>query len=559
MRDNIRLPGASGHGTTGNAMTNNVALDGAVQAHFEHSSLGFAVIDASGVVREANAALCNLVGRPANTLTGIHLSGVFATDADLSASRLHADAHLTHPDGDRTAVVLDVAPLSPSLRAVVVINSEETSALRTALIRQSLNDLVTGLPNRAQLLGWLDRSPGVLGLVNLDVDGFHVVNEALGHDAGDQLLKSLAARLLEICAPHGRVARTGHDEFTVVVDDPASALGLIGIVEEVDASLAEPVYLDGVGVGVTISTGISVQHTRGRTAADLLRTAEVAARWSRQDGRARWTLYDRQRDDRERRHFTLAASIAGALENGEIDTRYAPVYSLPDRRVVAVEASMHWDHPEHGLLSQDTILDFAESTGNAVRLGRVVLADACAQAGRWLAEFDTPVPPVAVRLTAHQCREPELVAVVRSLLADAAVPADRLRLIVEEDVLLSLTPEQVEELDILTVDGVSVLREQRGAGRFDAFRETGVPISGHRVDGTVVRGLDHTAQPLVRSAVVGMLSWAVRNLDGDLFAQDVRTEAEAHELTRLGITAAQGPYFGDPLTPDDMRDLLRGT
>ncbi|MET1073244.1 MAG: EAL domain-containing protein [Umezawaea sp.] len=542
---------------TGSSATEDVALGGTVQAHFEHSSLGFAVIDDFGVVREVNAALCDLVGRQANTLPGMHVSGMFTTDADLSANHLHTDAQLTHPDGDRTAVVLDVAPLAPGLRAVVVINSEETSALRAALIRQSLNDLVTGLPNRTQLLRWLDRCSEVLGLVHLDVDGFHVVNEGLGHDAGDRLLKSLAARLLEICAPNGRVARTGHDEFTIVVDDPADALELIRIVEDVDASLAEPVYLDGVGVGVTISAGISVQHTRGRTAADLLRTAEVASRWSRQDGRARWTLYDRPRDARERRHFTLAASIAGALENGEIDTRYAPVYSLPDRRVVALEASVHWDHPEHGSLSQDAVLDLAESTGNAVRLGRVVLANACAQAGRWLAEFGTPIPLLTVRLTAHQCREPELVAVVRRHLADAALPADRLRLIVEGDVLLSLTPEQVEELDILTVDGVSVLHEQRGAGRVDAFGETGVPLSGHRVDGSVVRGLDHAAQPLVRSAVVGMLSWAVRNLDGDVLAQDVRTEAEASGLTRLGITAAQGPYFGEPLSPDDVRDLLR--
>ncbi|PRY41522.1 EAL domain-containing protein [Umezawaea tangerina] len=559
MHDNTRLPGAPGQGMTGTGTTDDSALAGAVQAHFAHSSLGFAVIDAPGAMREVNGALCDLVGLPADTLIGVHIGEVFTTDADLSANRLHADAQLTRPDGDTTAVVLDVAPLSPDLRTVVVINSEETSVLRAALIRQSLNDLVTGLPNRTQLLRWLDRCPDVLGLVTVDVDGFHVVNEALGHDAGDHLLKSVAARLVEVCAPHGRVARTGHDEFTLVVDSPDDVLGLIRIVEDVDASLAEPVYVDGVGVGVTVSTGISVQRTSGRTAADLLRTAEVAARWSRQDGRARWTLYDPQRDTLERRQFTMASSIAGALENGEIDTRYTPVHSLPHRRVVALEASAHWAHPEHGPLSQDAILNLAESTGNAIRLGRVVLADACAQAGRWLAEFGDTTPLVAVRLTSHQCREPELVAVVRHLLADAALPADRLRLIVEDDVLLSLTPEQVEELDILTGDGVSVLRHQREGGRFDAFAATGVPISGHRVDGTVVRGLDDTAPPLVRSAVVGMLSWAVRNLDGDLFAQDVRTETEARELTRLGVAAAQGPHFGAPLTPGGVRDLLRGT
>ncbi|QFZ18821.1 EAL domain-containing protein [Saccharothrix syringae] len=548
MRDNTRLHEAPDPGANDGT--------GAVRAFFDRTSLGFAVLDPGGAVLDANAALGDLTGRPVEALTGVHVTEVFAADGDLGAGRLRVEARVASPDGDGAAVVLDVAPLGGGRRAVVVVDAGETTALRGALIRQSLNDLVTGLPNRVQFLRWLERCPDVAGLVHLDVDGFHVVNEALGHDAGDRLLRSLAARLLEICAPRGRVARTGHDEFTVLVDDPADTLVLVGIVEEVDASLAEPVYLDGVGVGVAISAGISVQRTRGRTAADLMRTAEVAARWSRQDGRARWTLYDHRRDAGERRRFTLAASVAGALENGEVDTRYTPLFSLPDRDVVGLEAVLRWDHPERGPLPQQNVLESAVATGNAVRLGRKVLADACAHAGRWRAEFGDRTPPVAVRLTAHQCREPELVATVRRHLADADLPADRLWLIVEDDVLLSLDADQADELDVLAADGVSVLREQHGGGRFDAL---GVPVSGLKVDGSVVHGLDDTADPLVRSAVTGMLSWAVRNLDGGLFAQDVRTEAEALELTRLGITAAQGPYFGDPLDAEGVRALLHRT
>ncbi|MFI9005893.1 diguanylate cyclase domain-containing protein [Actinosynnema sp. NPDC053489] len=557
MLDNTRLSGAAGSGAVGSGAADGAGPVTPVQEYFDRSSLGFAVFDDAGVVRHANAALCALLGRPAGAVTGTRLGELFTTTADLGADHLRVDARAVRAGGDEVEVVLDVAPVGGGLRAAVVVDVGEVVALRGALIRQSLSDLVTGLPNRVQFLRWLERCTGEVGLVHLDVDGFHVVNDALGHDAGDRLLKSVAGRLLDTCSARGRVARTGPDEFTVLVTDPTGAAELVGVVEELDASLAEPLYLGDTGVGVTVSAGVSVQRCAGRTAADLMRTAEVAARWSKQDGRARWTLYDPRRDADERRRFALAAAVAGALEDGEIDVRFAPVFSLPDHEVIALQASLHWERPGFEGFDQGWFPELSETTGSAARLGHEVLAGACAHASRWRAEFGDRTPPVAVRLSAGQCRRPELFAAVRDVLAGTGLPADRLWLVVADDVLLSLDADQVEELDILTSAGVSVLREQRGGGRFDAFGSTGVPTSGLKVDGSVVRGLDDTAEPVVRSAVVGMLSWAVRNLDSDLFADDVRTESEARGLAGLGVTAAQGPYFGDPLHPDDVSALLR--
>jgi EAL domain-containing protein (putative c-di-GMP-specific phosphodiesterase class I) len=147
---------------------------------------------------------------------------------------------------------------------------------------------------------------------------------------------------------------------------------------------------------------------------------------------------------------------------------------------------------------------------------------------------------------------------VRRILDVAALPPHRLQLLVEDDVLMALDPDQIEELDNLVRSGVAVLREQRGGGRFDALSDPGVPLGGLRVDGSVVRGLDESAGEVVRSAVEGMLAWAVETLEMELVARGVRSGSEAAALTELGVDAAQGPFFGEELTADEVRALLEG-
>ncbi|OLF19557.1 EAL domain-containing protein [Actinophytocola xanthii] len=532
---------------------------------FENSTLGFALVDDRGALRKANAALGELAGRSPEELVGADVTALFAADGahvDLALGKeVRTDAWLVGAGGESTAVVLEVTPLNSARRALVAVSVDETRSLRGALIRQSLNDAVTGLPNRPQFLGWLERAfaeggAATVGLVHFDVDGFHVVNNALGHEAGDRVLSSVARRLRSACEPLGPVARTGADEFTLLVESPRNTLRLVELVEEVDELLAEPVYVDGAGVGVTVSVGISLRSTRGTTPGEVLRSAEVSARWSKEDGRARWTLYDPQRDARERERFTLAASVAGALEEGDIEVCYLPVFALPDRSLTAVEGMLRWNHPELGVLSQQRFLELSEVTGSAIRLGYRILEETCTVAAGWLAEFGERAPRAAVPLSLRQSREPELAATVRHILDVAALPPQRLQLLVEDDVLMALDPDQLEELDILVSSGVAIVREQRGGGRFDALADPGVPLRGLRVDGSVVRGLDEDAGSVVRSAVEGMLAWAVQTLEMDLIARGVRSASEAEALTALGVDAAQGPYFGGELTADEVRALL---
>jgi diguanylate cyclase (GGDEF)-like protein/PAS domain S-box-containing protein len=534
---------------------------------FDNSAIGFALVDDEGTVLRANPSLCALSGRTDAELRGSGVATLFVPDGpaveDLCAGRvIRAEARLAGDDGEPTAVLLEVTPLGPTRRALVTVNVADTRSLTDALIRQSLGDVVTGLPNRQQFTAWLERAcadagMGTVGLVHFDIDGFHVVNDALGHDVGDRVLRSVGHRLSESCEGVGRVARTGGDEFTVLVEAPENTLTLVRLVEEVDALLAEPVYLDDAGIGLTVSTGISVCKVIGASPVELARTAEVAARWSREDGRARWTLYDPARDARERDRFTVAATVAGAMEEGEIEVCYTPVFSLTAPEVVAVEAALRWNHPERGLLTPARFRELAETTGSTLRLGYLVLEDACAAGGRWLAEFGERAPVVAVRLSHRQSKEPELAASVRRVLDRAGLPAVRLQLLVADDVLMAMDEDQREELENLVAGGVTVVREQRGGGRFDALAGAGVRLAGIKVDSTVVGALAEGADPVVRSAAVGMLTWANRNLGMDVYAEGVTTADQAETLARLGVVAGLGPHYGELLTGDEIDTLLR--
>ncbi|HYQ62054.1 EAL domain-containing protein [Actinophytocola sp.] len=534
---------------------------------FDNSAIGFALVDDEGTVLRVNPSLCALAGRTAGELRGSGVAALFVADGPavegLCGGRVvRTEARLAGDDGESTAVLLEVTPLGPTQRALVTVNVADTRSLTDALIRQSLGDVVTGLPNRQQFTAWLERAcagggAGTVGLVHFDVDGFHVVNDALGHDVGDRVLRSVGHRLSDACEGLGRVARTGGDEFTVLVETPENTLALVRLVEEVDALLAEPVYLDDAGIGLTVSTGISVCRVVGASPTELARTAEVAARWSREDGRARWTLYDPARDARERDRFTVAATVAGAMGEGEIEVCYTPVFSLAAPEVVAVEAALRWNHPERGPLTPAQFRELAETTGSTLRLGYLVLDDACAAGGRWLAEFGERAPVVAVRLSHRQSKEPELAASVRRVLDRAGLPPVRLQLLVGDDVLMAMDEDQREELENLVAGGVTVVREQRGGGRFDALAGSGVRLAGIKVDSTVVGALAEGADPVVRSAAVGMLKWANHNLGMDVYAEGVTTADQAETLARLGVVAGLGPHYGELLTGEEIHTLLR--
>lgn len=450
---------------------------------------------------------------------------------------------------------------APPYFVTMIENMDEMRALQTQLVRQSLNDMQTGLPNRAQFLGWLEgavgsKGPETLALVQVDVDGFRGVNDAFGHGAGNRVLMHVATHLRAVFSQEvGKVARIGEDEFGVLIKDPQGVRDVVALVEDFTARLEEPIWIGAHGVGVTTSVGIVERAARGSDAGDLLRAADVTVGWAKRDGKAQWALYDKERDQRDKASYALAASIPGALEEAQFRVDYLPVYSLADGSVLALEAKIVWNHPERGVLCPDTFLDQSSGNGMIVRLVRWALEDACRHAGEWYRSLGSRMPALSIDLPPRLCQEPELVAEVARVLDRTGLPASLLRFELHEHLPALLGDEQLEELTILAERGVGLVLDQMNGGNVGVDRLRQIPLSGAKFTGTVVHGLDSGANRVDESASVALLRWA-SILQLPLYAEDVRTPTEATRLASLGVTGGQGPHFGPQLSSDEVAALL---
>ncbi|MFE9745248.1 putative bifunctional diguanylate cyclase/phosphodiesterase [Saccharothrix saharensis] len=547
------------------------------RAVFQTSALAIAISGVDGVILDCNDAMLAMLDRTSEELVGslgrdlIHpdeRDRISRLAQQLHAGREHvrAETRLVRADGELVNVLIALALLrdddgEPAFYVTMIESLDEVRALQSQLVRQSLHDVQTGLPNRAQFVGWLEsavgtRGPTTLALVVFDLDGFRVVNDAYGHDVGNDILTAVAGHLRSVFDGVGQLARIGPDEFGVLIRDPLDVATVVALAESAVEMFAEPVWVGDDGIGVTASVGIVVRPARGADAAELLRCVDLTVRWAKDDGKAQWALYDATRDQRERARMRLAASIAGGLEQGEFRVDYEPVHALADGSLLAVEARLRWDHPTEGVLDPQELVSLSTCTGMAARLGKWAIAQACADAGKWHAEFGDAAPVLSMDLTARQCQEPELVATVRGALRESGLPARLLQFELGEQLPALINDDQVDELTYLAEHGVRLVLDQVGGGNVPVDRLRRLPLTAVKFQGSPVYGLAEGANRLEESAAVALLTWS-RTVGLPLFAAGVRTEFEARRLAELGVTGAQGPLFGSALlTADEVRGIL---
>ena len=316
------------------------ASEAKFRAIFESSAFGIVVSGLKGEIIDVNEALlamldyqhdevCKMSGRdlvhPDDRPALREMTKqLIASDFD----NIRVEKRMIRSDGETIQTHMAISLVregddAPPYLVTMIENMNEMRALQTQLVRQSLNDMQTGLPNRAQFLGWLEgatgsKGPDTLALVQVDIDGFRGVNDAFGHEAGNRVLMHVATHLRAVFSEEiAKIARIGEDEFGVLIKDPQDVRSVVALVEDFTARLEEPIWLDGHGVGVTTSVGVVARAARGGDAADLLRAADVTVGWAKRDGKAQWALYDRERDVHDKERYALAASIPGALEEGQ--------------------------------------------------------------------------------------------------------------------------------------------------------------------------------------------------------------------------------------------------
>ena len=429
------------------------------------------------------------------------------------------------------------------------------------LAHQALHDPLTGLPNRALLFDRLDqgirrseRSDRRLAVLFLDLDRFKVVNDGLGHSAGDQLLVAVAHRLRSAARPMDTVARFGGDEFVVLCEDLPDEDAASALAERLATTIRQPVSVGEREVTVTVSTGIATAKGRGAEPEALLRDADAAMYQAKERGRARHEVFDAVMRNRVVERLETEGALRRALERGELRLVYQPEVSLRDGSVTGVEALLRWEHPERGLLGPEAFISLAEETGLIVPIGSWVLVEACRRLQQWQADHAQLSSLVVwVNLSARQLAEPDLTDVVAKSLAEAGLDPAHLGLELTESAVMQDTEAVGVTLARLKALGVQVAVDDFGTGFSSMNYLKQFPVDILKVDRSFVAGLGRDPGD---SAIVAAVIGLAQSLGLAAIAEGVETFEQLAALHALGCDRAQGYYFSRPQPAAAMERAL---
>lgn len=497
-------------------------------------------------IEGARAALAELKrARPA--LPVVLVSGSDGNEAAVAAVRAGAEDCLSLAQASGATLV----------RAILCAleRTSHAAALRTAAV----TDPLTGLPNRHALRTCIDhalararRTSRMLALLFVDLDGFKEINDSHGHECGDRVLAELARRFRRRTRDMDTVARLGGDEFVIVMEDLDDGRFAATLAGKMLVAAAEPVAIDGRTMRLTASVGVSLFPGDGVDAATLMRHADMAMYAAKAAGKNRVCYYAPAMNVHTRERASLELALAGALERGELELHYQPVWQASRKRIASCEALLRWRRPGRGVVPPAEVVTLAEDTGLIVSMGRWALATAGAQARRMReAGFEVPV---AVNLSRRQLIEPSLVDDVRGVLRAESLRPGALQVEISEAVLVDADPRVVATLAALDALGVTLVVDNFGTGTSSLAGLQRLPVRRVKIDGELVREAPGTkaSEAMVRAVLaIG------RTLGVQVMAEGVETERQASFLLAHGCDDMQGYFYGHALPAEEWMSYLR--
>ena len=451
------------------------------------------------------------------------------------------------------------------LRAVAHVLAAAIERRRTEerLRHTALHDGLTGLPNRALLLDRLahalrrgSRSGEPVALFCLDLDNFKVVNDSLGHRAGDDLLRAVGARLHDVVRPGDTIARFGGDEFAVLCEAVGEAEA-VQIGERLVQALGPPFDIEGAPRFTRASAGLVVAAPGGgRAPEDLLADADAAMYRAKERGRGRCELFDTDLRTRLTARLRIEEDLHNALEHdpAQFAVVYQPIFRLSDRALYAVEALVRWHHPLRGVVAPVEFIPVAEDSGAIVTLGEHVLRAACRQLAEWRRGGGADRVRLSVNVSARQVGTPGMAEMVARALRDSGLPANVLALEITEGLLLDDSTGTHETLRALRAMGIRLVLDDFGTGYSSLGYLMRHPVDALKIDRSFVAalGADGHGDGAIVQAIVGM----ARALGMTTVPEGVETEAQLARLTAMGCDLGQGFHLGRPLPPAGIPALL---
>jgi len=459
--------------------------------------------------------------------------------------------------------ILTVAVALGSLAASYLLVARMRRAVKSAeahLEYLAHIDAITNLPNRhafnerlALALSKADQIKGAVGLLLIDLDNFKVVNDTLGHHAGDKLLKQVAQRLVDRLRNADTVCRIGGDEFAVIVESKGNAAESDWVAEKILGALAAPFNVDEYEIYVTASIGISLYPQDAFDVQTLTRNADTAMYQAKGKGKNAREKFCPEMDRRAQVRLSLEANLRKALERDELLLFYQPQIDLRTGQIYGVEALLRWNQPDVGLVGPNEFIPVAEESGLIVPIGRWVLNTACRQAAEWRKAGFGAIN-MSVNLSVRQTKDEHLISDILSALREAELDPNQLELEITETVLMENVNVNVELLHRLQTEGIRLSIDDFGTGYSSMAYLKRFPIDQVKIDRTFVRDIPGDGDDdAITTAIIAM----AHSLGLSVVAEGVETEQQLEFLRATGCDIMQGFYFAKPMPAPQATAFLR--
>ncbi|HUW36664.1 MAG TPA: EAL domain-containing protein [Rhodocyclaceae bacterium] len=544
----------------------------------ESSSNGIMVLDALSSERTilyVNPAFREITGYAEDSVLGKPASRIFGLPAERNAfdeigaglefgDEHRAVVHSLRADGSRYWNEFSISPVRSGIGAIThyvgVINDVTVRVdYEKQLAHQANHDDLTGLANRNLLSDRLDQALAQAhryghhaAVLMVDLDHFKYINDSLGHAAGDQLVKTVADRL-SLCVREGdTVARTGGDEFVLILHHVKDETDVTAMMQRIVATIAAPFFVEERELHVTCSTGAALYPRDGKSAEHLLRNADTAMYRAKEGGRDGFSFYTSDMNERMMERLSLEGGLRQALANEEFVLHYQPQVDIRTGHIVGAEALIRWQNRELGTVPPGKFIPLAEETGLIEPIGEWVMRTACAQNKRWQ-DSGLPRLRVAVNLSARQFRQKDFVARVSAILAESRLAAGCLEFELTESMVMHDPEQAVKLLHELKATGTQLSLDDFGTGYSSLSYLKKFPIDVLKLDQSFVRGvLTDPDDAAIARTVIGL----GHSLGLRVIAEGVETAEQLDFLAALGCDEMQGYYFSRPVAAQDFAALL---
>jgi diguanylate cyclase (GGDEF)-like protein len=474
---------------------------------------------------------------------------------------------------DRSEDVVEALDLGANDYVTKPIDFPVALARIRAQVTARRADPLTGLPNRVQFLDHVERllskrrtrPAPEFAVFFLDIDRFKLINDSMGHSAGDELLTALVRRL-EACLRDGEarggpagadaLARLGGDEFTIAVDGIRDVANARLLAERLLASIEAPFSLQGREVFASVSLGVVLSDARYQRAEDMVRDADTAMYRAKTLGKARYEVFDSSMLAVVEERLQLEADLRHALDRQQLRVYYQPIVSLADGALCGFEALLRWHHPDRGVIAPDEFIPLAEQTGLILPIGYWVLQEACRQTRAWDEEFPAHRGlSISVNLSARQCIQPDIVRDVAQVLADTRLEASRLKLEITEGAVLENSADVVGIFTRLRDLGVELSLDDFGMGYSTLSYLQRFPFQTIKIDRSFVTGMQESGKNEIIRAIVQLAGAMAMSVT----AEGIETAEQVAGLRALACDYGQGYYFYRPVTAEAARTILHSS